>query len=259
MRTLAILLLSVLSSLSGAAAELPQTVKLLTEPLPPLSQYADGQASGFSVELARLIQRQLGEGAEVEVLPWARGYAMALRESNTVLFPTSLNDSRRQQFDFVGPFAEVRMHLYALSNDASRPKDLAEAASLGTIGAYRGSPAEKLLLDSKIPGLLIAAFPDQSLRQLLAGRIRFWCHADLFIGPLLSRAGVDEGEIQPVLELKRIGLYFAFSRGTAQARVEAWQQALQNLMQSGEFARLHRQWLGREATELSANILWREE
>lgn len=117
----------------------------------------------------------------IEVLPWARAMNIANQEPNVLLFATSINEQRRQEFDFVGPIAETRIQLYARMDDDFTPADLSQAVAAGNIALYRNSPAQILLKSVSDEQLLISGFPQYSARQLLHKRVRYWCQADIAV------------------------------------------------------------------------------
>ncbi|WP_372871311.1 substrate-binding periplasmic protein [Shewanella sp.] len=233
------------------------SLRLLTEPLPPFSFIENSRLTGFSVELVEQLKSRLGISADIEVLPWARAFNIASQSSNVLLFSTALRDSRRSQFDFVGPIATAKIMLYKRADDESSPANIVEAARMGSIGVYRGSPAERILQQADIKNVEVSTYPLQSLRQLLASRVRYWCQVDLTVGRLLAQAGGGDMAVVPLAELERIDLYLAFSRGTSREMVERWQYALQAFQQEGHFAHLYERWFKLVPESAQSQILWR--
>lgn len=232
-------------------------LRLLTEPLPPLSYMEQSRMTGFSVELVERLKPKVEVSADIEMLPWARAFNIASHTPNVMLFSTALRDSRRSQFDFVGPIATARIMLYKLTSDEALPTDITEASKLGSLGVYRGSPAERILKQAGVQNFEVSSYPLQSLRQLLAGRVRFWCQVDLTVGRLLTQAGTSEQALTPLAELERIELYLAFSRGTSKEMVERWQQALMAYQEEGGFAELYEYWFRLPPESDRSHILWR--
>ena len=207
-----------------------------------MSYQEDGVPKGYGVTLVQRLAEKLGETANIEVLPWARAYAVAQSDPNILLFATSQNQQRNRQFDFVGPIATTRVSIYAKTTDDITPSSVAELDTLGSIGVYRGSLGESILNDLGVENLTVASFPQQSARQLKHDRIRFWCQADLAVARLLAEVNMGIEEVSPVFELAQIDLYLAFSKGTSPEVVNRWLGALASLQASGELARLYQQW-----------------
>ncbi|MCL2919866.1 substrate-binding periplasmic protein [Shewanella litorisediminis] len=252
----ALLCFSLMAKGEAADPTAPIRLRLLTEPLPPLSYLEGEKATGYAVELVEHLKARLNEGANIEVLPWARAYSVASQLPNILLFSTALRDSRRSQFDFVGPIATARIKVYKLATDTDIPTSLDAAAEYGSLGVYRGSPSERILKKSGVKNVEVSSYPLQSLRQLLAGRVRYWCQADLAVSMLLSQAGTTEFAITPLFELERVELYLAFSRGTPALTVQQWHQALADFQEEGGFAELYERWFNMPVENTQSHILW---
>ncbi|GAB1142608.1 substrate-binding periplasmic protein [Shewanella algae] len=240
-------------------AESP-ALRLLTETWPPMSYERHGRVDGYAVALVRALHHQVAASDKepvIEVLPWARAMNIANQEPNVLLFATSINEQRRQEFDFVGPIAETRIQLYARMDDDFTPADLSQAVAAGNIALYRNSPAQILLKSVPDEQLLISGFPQYSARQLLHKRVRYWCQADIAVQGVLRQLGQTPAAVRPVLELANLRLYLAFSGGTAPERVEAWHKALLALQKTGEFDALYQKWFGAEPSLRQAEVLWR--
>lgn len=250
-----ILLFASLVSFSNSAAP----TRLLTENWAPMSFQESGEPQGFMVDLVGLLRSEFRLPAdEIEVLPWARGYAIAQSSPNVMLFATSVNPQRRKLFDFVGPVATTSVYLYASVDDPININSLSDIAAEDAVGVYRDSIGESILEKVDDVNLLVASFPHQSARQLVRKRVRLWSQADVAVAMLLAEVGSDVSEVRPVFKLGKIELYFAFSAGTDKSVVEAWHQALQSVQQSGQFAELYQQWFHNLTPPDDAEILWRQ-
>lgn len=234
-------------------------LRLLTEAWPPMSYEYQGRTDGYAVALVKALNYKVTAADDepvIEILPWARAINMATHHANILLFATSIDEQRRQQFDFVGPIAETRIQLYARMDDDFTPEDLSQAAAAGNIAIYRHSPAQRLLRDIADERLLISGFPQYSARQLLHKRVRYWCQADIAVQGVLRQLDQPLTAVRPVLELAHLRLYLAFSSGTDPARVKAWHKALVALQRSGEFDALYFEWFGAKASLPEAEVLW---
>ncbi|WP_420789428.1 substrate-binding periplasmic protein [Shewanella algae] len=232
----------------------------MTEAWPPMSYEYQGRTDGYAVALVKALNYKVTAADDepvIEILPWARAINMATHHANILLFATSIDEQRRQQFDFVGPIAETRIQLYARMDDDFTPADLSQAVAAGNIALYRNSPAQILLKSVPDEQLLISGFPQYSARQLLHKRVRYWCQADIAVQGVLRQLGQTQAAVRPVLELAHLRLYLAFSGGTAPERVEAWHKALLALQKTGEFDALYQKWFGTEPSLRQAEVLWR--
>lgn len=252
------LLLGVSLGYSGLSFAIVAPVRLVTEAWPPMSFEQDGVPTGFGVELVNMLQARLGQQEKIEVLPWARAYSIASTTANVLLFATSISDEREANFDFIGPIATSNITLYTRADDTISINHLLDVNTAGIVGVYRESVGAQLLQQQGVNALLVASFPQQSAKQLLFSRIRFWCQADLAVKHILEDVGAKDSAIKPVYIIAEIHLYLAFSKGTPAETVQRWQVELEKLKESGEFAKVYQKWFGALQPPLENQIFWRK-
>ena len=250
------LAMSLLGLMPAFVFAAPDKLKLVTEAWPPMSYEQDGVPQGFAVDLVNTLQSRLGQSEKIDVLPWARAYSIANTSANVLLFATSINDEREDHFDFIGPIATSKIALYARAADPIALDQLAELQSKDIVGVYRESAGAQLLQQAGVDNLLVASFPQQSAKQLLFSRIRFWCQADLAVKQILEEVGASEADIRQVYVVSEINLYLAFSKGTSAVTVTSWQTELEKMKDSGEFSRLYQTWFGALPPPLQHQVFW---
>lgn len=243
---------------SAVAEQDKAQLRLITEPWSPVSYEDDGIAKGFAVDLVNQLQALMGTDSPVEVLPWARGFSIASATPNVMLFATSVDEERRKQFDFVGPILTSKISLYTRSEDTIEIDSIEELKRAGLIGAYRGSLGEGVLRRAGVSQLLIASFPQQNAKQLMRGRVRFWCQADIAVNSLLAEIGIKPDRVKPVFVISEIDLYLAFSAGTDESVITRWSEALIAYESSGQYSQLYQRWFGELNVPAGGDILWRE-
>ncbi|WP_299793522.1 ABC transporter substrate-binding protein [uncultured Shewanella sp.] len=242
----------------AVAGQTEAELRLLTEPWEPVSYEVEGVAKGFAVELVNHLQASIGTKHPIEVLPWARGFAIATSTPNVLLFATSVDEQRRKQFDFVGPILTSNISLYTRAEDTIEIDSMEQVKRAGIIGAYRGSLGEGVLRRSGVEQLLIASFPHQNAKQLMRGRVRFWCQADIAVNSLLAKVGGDPERVRPVFVISKLELYLAFSKGTDESVVTRWSEALIRFKDSGQYSKLYHRWFKEVREPGETEILWRE-
>lgn len=211
------------------------------------------------MELANQLQARIGQQEKIEILPWARAYAIANSAPNILLFATSISDEREAHFDFIGPIATSKITLYAKAEDPISIKQLADVSAAGIVGVYRESVGAQLLQQQGVTSLLVASFPQQSAKQLLFSRVRFWCQADLAVKHILEEVGARLEDVRPVYVVSEVNLYLAFSKGTSTDIVQRWQAELEKLKESGDFTRLYQKWFGALPPPLQHQIFWHKD
>lgn len=243
----------------GGSFAVTEPVRLVTEAWPPMSFEQDGLPTGFGVELVNQLQARIGQQEKIEILPWARAYAIANSAPNILLFATSISDEREAHFDFIGPIATSKITLYAKAEDPISIKQLADVSAAGIVGVYRESVGAQLLQQQGVTSLLVASFPQQSAKQLLFSRVRFWCQADLAVKHILEEVGARLEDVRPVYVVSEVNLYLAFSKGTSTDMVQRWQAELEKLKESGDFTRLYQKWFGALPPPLQHQIFWHKD
>lgn len=233
-------------------------LRLLTEPWVPVSFEGNGVAKGFAVELVDQLQFFVGTQIKPEVLPWARAISIAKTTPNVLLFATSINDERRKLFDFVGPILTSRISLFARSDDDIEVNSIEALSGLGLIGVYRETIGESLLKGAGVTDLMVASFPEHSAKQLIRGRIRLWCQAELAVESLLDKINIERNKVKAVLVIADIDLYLAFSNGTSREVITTWAKALTVFKASDQFSVLHHEYFGTLAVPEHVEIIWRD-
>ncbi|MBC3764483.1 substrate-binding periplasmic protein [Neptunicella marina] len=215
---------------------------LLTEHSPP-GEYLDenGQATGATVQLIKLIMQRLDENGRFSIQPWARSLAIAQTSQNTVLFETSRTEAREKQFNWVGPLKHYDAALYG--RDDILPANLSQQQiNQGFIAcAARGSFLASQLTDHGFiegKNLVLTTNDDQCAPMLLQGRID--------LTPLNERAQQqvtqrlpDHVNLVEVMHFPANELYLAFSKDIPRERLERWQLALEQTYLDGSMRKLY--------------------
>ncbi len=237
----ALLVLGLLMSSTAVlkAAEL----RILTEEYPPVSFETAGKASGLGSEVVEEIQRRVGDHAKIQIVPWARGYKMALEEPDVALFATMRTPEREALFKWVGPLTTVTTSLYAKHGGAFHINTLADARTVSSIVVPREYYSHQVLRSLGFTNLEPVTTPEMTVRMLLAGHGALIAADNLTLPALLIEAGATRNDVDVEYRFMQSQNYIAFSRGTADARVQSWQDCLDNMKRDGSFARIYEKWL----------------
>lgn len=112
-------------------------LQLYTEEYAPVSFSRAGKAAGMATEVVEEILRRQGQAANIQVVPWARGYQTVLRTPDSALFATIRSTEREASFQWVGPILQTHDGFYALKGSGLVIRTQAELAAAGQIA---GSP-----------------------------------------------------------------------------------------------------------------------
>jgi polar amino acid transport system substrate-binding protein len=220
----------VISALLLAQTPGPQDLTFMTETYPPFNYQEGGQLQGISVELLKEMTESMGvhvSDEQIQLLPWTEGYQTALTQKNTVLFSTVRLPEREAAFKWVGPIYTEKKVLFANRDreiSITQPDDLKGY----TIGVITDDAAidELLALGVAREQLVADEDPGVIIRKLENGDLDLWCHAEAAGNYLTAEQTGKYGFFKVVYTLQKYDLYYAFNKGTPDAVVESFQQAL---------------------------------
>lgn len=142
------LFLSVFLLLSnGVKAE---QYRFITGFLPPWSMSTDQDYPGFFVEIAREIDRRLGNQTKIEVYPWARALELAQQGSNVIIFPVARTQEREPHFTWIDTIKPMEMVFVSLK---SKVRSLEEAKGFKRILVHKGAPPAQHLEENNFKNL----------------------------------------------------------------------------------------------------------
>lgn len=218
-------------------------LQLLTEDYPPLTFSDRGVASGLATEIVREMLTRSGYEATIEVVPWARGYAAAIKTPNVGLFATSRIPERESIFKWIGPLSAARGYLYAKQTLRDPPVSIEDARRFSGIAVPREWYLHQILRQKNFTNLSPVATPAASLRMLAADRVPLAALDEVTYHETAMKEGIAPESIKPVVLLTEVRQYLVFSRDTDDKVVRDLQRAFDSLLADGTLARLYRHWL----------------
>ncbi|WP_035820198.1 substrate-binding periplasmic protein [Janthinobacterium sp. RA13] len=211
-------------------------VRIVGEHLPPSSMMEGNVVVGRETLKVRDIMARAGLSYRIELLPWKRAYAQALREPDTCIFSTSRTQEREAQFRWIGPLNEAEWILYGLAERHLALRTLADARGL-VIGTVLGDARDDYLRQR---GMNVAPVTQEWLnpQKLLLGRIDLWA-VGLAVGSKPFVGKEWEGKVVPLLTFNRVQTYLACNKQLPEAQVAAMQRAAAAMRRDGSMAREH--------------------
>lgn len=167
MKTLLFALCLSLAPLSQAVAD---TLHFVTEEYAPFNYTKDGKITGIAVDQVEKVAKAAGIDYTLEIMPWARAFAMAENQPNTCVFTTGYNRERAERFVWVNPLLKDQMVLLKRKGDAYDGLTIVAAREL-KVGSQRGDFAVEALELLGFKNIDLAADIDITLRKLVSGRI----------------------------------------------------------------------------------------
>jgi len=233
----------------------PQQMTVITEESPPFNFTEDDRITGSSTEVVREILKRLEQPADIQILPWARGYRMLQTRPRVALFSTTRTADREHKFHWVGPLFKVHFNFYARRDADIQLDTVDDAKRVGAIATYKDDVREQLLIQLGFSNLDSSKSPVSNVKKLIAGRVDLWLFDNLGMPDVARRAGIDPIQLERVLSFKTYRSYIALSKQTPKAVVERWQEAFASMVQDGTFQEISRRWLPPESIPDSGRIV----
>jgi polar amino acid transport system substrate-binding protein len=218
-------------ALAGAAE-----VRIVGEHLPPSSMMEGNVVVGRETTKVREIMARAGIAYSIELLPWKRAYAQAVREADTCIFSTTRTPEREAQFRWIGPLTEAEWVLYGLVSRHFSLRNLDDARGL-VIGTVLGDARDEYL---RARGLEVAPVTQEWLnpQKLLLNRIDLWA-VSMAVGSRPFAGKEWEGKVEPLLTFNRVQTYLACNRQLPEAQAASMQRAAAAMRRDGSMAREH--------------------
>ncbi|KAF0232698.1 MAG: hypothetical protein FD177_2295 [Desulfovibrionaceae bacterium] len=243
MRVMIFLLLTALLAANPAFA-----LTIATEDSPPSTIVKGDALSGVSVEIIREIQKRIGDTTHIDVFPWARAYSMATTTPDFILFATTRTPERESLFRWIGPIFSIKWGFFAMRNKAKPLLSLEEAKADVIIGTYKDDAREQFLKSQGFTNLDSSSSQMLNIRKLKAGRIDLLVSTNIGVATTPESAGLKPGDMVNVFTFKEVELYIAFSKGSDEATVAAWQKAFDEMRGDDTLEAIQKRWLPQEAS-----------
>lgn len=213
---------------------------IMTEDLKPYNYQEEGKLKGFSVEAVHHILALLHYDEQIRIYPWARAMSLLESKDNAILFSMSHTPQRAEKYKFVCPLTQVQIVFFT-----KKGKKLASIQDLHglRIGVIKDFAAHKTLEQKGFDTFDFSSSTQTMVQKLSEDKI------DTFVATPESvyGLGLDMSKIsQTNLTLYQTQLCIAFNKNVSDTEVAAWQNALDTLRKSEEFAAMHKKYFGYE-------------
>ena len=225
-----------------------QPLRIVTEKLPPLQFIQeDGVLTGAMVEVIDLLLKRTKIKADIEVLPWARSYQMALERENTLIFSLMKGEGREDKFIWVGKIYAMDSLLVALKSDKDFGINSIEDAKKYSVGSIRKDFVElylrrhgfienkNLYLNSDYNVLWHMLFKERT--DLAATNNILWRYE-------LEDSNLDPDQIRIIYKIPNIAtdLYLGASLGTDKNIINQLKKELNTIKSNGQYQQILKKW-----------------
>jgi len=218
---------------------LAEEITIYTESFPPLNFKKDGKITGFATELVQEILKRTKVKANIQLVPWKRGYHLALTKKNTMIYSIVKTDSRTKLFKWVGPIYPRRTALFKLKkNQDIQVKSLEEAKKI-KVGVVKGYANTQWLVKNGFTKLDYAINDNNNVKKFFAGRFPFIVGTDLTFQSRLKKLGHHEREVERVIILEdKDQQFLGFNLETPDSLVDKFQKSFMELKKDGFYKKI---------------------
>jgi polar amino acid transport system substrate-binding protein len=239
-RTLnALLLITLFNPLFFARATEVQVVTEILEPYQILQ--SDGRLTGYATEVVKQLLVETGIKSNIQVLPWARAYQIALRQPNILIYSMAQTPARLTQFKWVGDLNEEKLYFWglAMSKEKLTPLNLTHKTA-----ALRDSNIAEYLTQAGFENIHLLTAEEQGIKMLFSKRVDLIIDNEMTLNARLGKIKLNRSELVRLDEVPELNnqLSVAFSHTTADEVVNQFKDAYRKLLNNGTLAKLKEKW-----------------
>jgi len=218
-------------------------LQIFTEDSPPSTYMENGKLAGLSTEIVREILNCLHLADTIKMVPWARGYKLALNEPGVLLFSTTRLPQREDLFQWVGPLYTQTWGFYKHKGSPLNINSMQAARNVARIGTYRKDAKRQYLAGLGFTNLVSTNRNINNILHLVQDDIDLWVSSDFNMVHLAQQANVDPQELELAYAFHQVGNYIAFSKASSPHVVRLWQQVLDEMKSNGTYERICRKYV----------------
>ena len=190
----------------------------------------------FNLELVREMMNIVKHSTNFKEVPFKRGLIQAQNNINYALFNVSRTPERENSCKWVGPLQKEVDYFYEMKEKPTGIKTIEDAKKVDSICVLLGSIHETILRKNNFTNINTNYNYEGCFKMLAAGRVNLTPKATSTVAKTIERAGIDPNKIQqtPVVLLESEG-YIAFSKNISDATIQKWQDALEQIKESGKY------------------------
>lgn len=208
---------------------------VLTEQLAPVHFEEDGEVKGIATEIVQAIFKEANLAPEIEVFPWKRAYAIALKEKNTFIYTINRTEKRENLFKWIGPILSKETNLYKLKSRTDiQIKSIDDVKNYTTAVILGHSLTTKLLTHGFTEGkeLITTTDKKQQIKLLLKGNADLVTGNQYTIYNSLKAAGHSMEDVEPVFLITKQGYYLGANKNTDDALINQLEEANEKIQNS---------------------------
>ncbi len=231
-----------------ACSSYAKPLRIVTEKLPPLQLVQnDGTITGAMVDLVNLLLHKADIKSDIEVLPWARSYQMALERKNTLIFSMLRGEERENKFVWVGKLFSINSYLVALKSHKTFDIKSIDDAKKYSVGSIRKDLAESYLrkhgfVEDK--NLYLSSDYTVLWQMLFSNRTDLAFTNNILWKYEIEDSHLDPKQIEIIYQIPDIAsdLYLGARKGTDEEIINQLKKALEEIKSNGQYQQILQKW-----------------
>jgi ABC-type amino acid transport substrate-binding protein len=207
-----------------------KNLRIITEEFPPYNFKApSGEISGTSTDIVRELLKRTNMTADIELMSWSDGYAIATSGPYAMLYSVGRTPSRENLFKWVGPIGVWKPTLYANAASNLTIASPEDASKAGKICVVKEDLRHNLLRDLNFTNIEAVAEDGICARMLSQGEVSLWMGSATSFKGIIAKENLSEADFKPMYDVFNNPLYLAFSKDVPDSVVSEWQQDLADM------------------------------
>lgn len=195
------------------------------EESPPYHYLKNGEVTGIATDVLRAACARAKISCDIQIVPWARAYALTTTTPNTLIFSIVRRADREKNFIWLSPIATETMWVYG-RRDSPVISSLSQLKTK-RIGVINGSSAIMELRNAGIRDAIIdvANSTEGNLRKLEAHHLDYIVSTDTRVDAAKAKFDMRLSLVKAT-KLSEVTSYYAISPGSDPKLVAAIKSAL---------------------------------
>jgi len=237
-----------------------QEVEVVTEYLAPFQiRNEDGSLGGFATDIVNRLFDITNDSPNVNVLPWARAYRIALSRPNTLIYSIAKTSQRSNKFTWVGKVKSERFFVWGLRDNFTQPLGSIEDTKGYTLAISKSYNSAIYAENNGFRNIHYTTRDRQSIGMLFKKRVEIIISSEQVIKQVIMSHGYDFSKLIKLADVPALNneLSIAFSKGSEADLIRRFRLAYIYLDDSGELQRLREKWqvFDDQSLVLSAKVL----
>lgn len=219
------------------ANQVPTSITLYTEHMPPYSYWSGDEVDGINVELMRQLCQRQQLDCTIMLLPWRRAFESAQNQQMSGVFSTARSEQREALFRWVGPIASDWGYVFRLKGRIEvNPTNLEQAKNF-KLAVARGDVYESYFRQHGFAygrNMVDFATKSEPLPLFMAKRVDLLVGSKRSLRSWLRDNNLPDDSAEPLFMLQDVGdNYLALNPNFPADLALKMQQELDQMRQQG--------------------------